>query len=69
MLGAYDVSAKPPSSDGFEGVPLAMRDEKGDRQIRRPKAHDSLFTAYRLLGIDRFMPDGPGEFLGLAREG
>ncbi len=65
MIGAYDVSSRPPTSDGFEGVAIDLKDEKGDTQHRAPRAHDTVFSAYRLLGIDRFMSDGPGEIIGL----
>ncbi len=65
QLGAYDVDAKAPNSDGFEGVAIPLRDENGDTQVRAPRAHDAVYSAYHLFGINRFMPDGPGEFIGL----
>ncbi len=65
QIGAYDVDTKPPSSDGFEGVAIPLKDENGDTQLRSPRAHDTLYSAYHLFGIDRFMPDGPGEIIGL----
>lgn len=65
QIGNYDVATKPPNSDGFEGVKIAMKDERGDTQVRSPRAHDAIFTAYHLFGIDRFMPDGPGDIIGV----
>lgn len=65
QIGNYDTASRPPNSDGFEGVPIAMKDEKGDTQTRAPRAHDSIYTAFHLFGIDRFMPDGPGDIIGV----
>ena len=65
MIGAYNVDGRPVNSDGFEGVPIALKDEKGDPQVRSPRSHDTVYSTYRLFDIDRFMSDGPGEIIGL----
>lgn len=65
QVGNYATDSKPAASDGFEGVKIPMKDEKGDTQVRSPRAHDSIYTALHLFGIDRFMPDGPGDIIGV----
>lgn len=65
MIGGYDVAGRDPASVGFEGLPIELIDETGNRITRKPTMSDVVYTVYKLFGADQFLQGGPGEIVGV----
>ncbi|MEM9189482.1 MAG: DUF1501 domain-containing protein [Myxococcota bacterium] len=66
MVGAYDLPER--VGNPGTGLPVDMILEDGTPANRPPTVTDFIYTAYDVMGIELFMPGGPGKIVGVKGE-
>ena len=65
MVGGYAVNTADPTAQGFDGVPVAIKEASGT-VTRRPRSSDIVNTALAVMGVTGItIPGGSGEILGV----